>query len=54
MSEQMIKERLDEDFTMAESSWSMESEVHIDRIVSEIEEMIEQFYIEFGIEIEIC
>ncbi len=54
MSEQMIKERLDEDLTMAESSWNMESEVHVDRIVSEIEEMIEQFYIEFGIEIEIC
>ena len=53
MTEQMIKERLDEDLTMAESSWDMENEIHVDRVMSEIEELIEQFYIEFGIEVEI-
>ena len=54
MTEHMIKERFDEDLTMAESSWDMESQIHIDRVMSEIEELIEQFYIEFGIEVEIC
>ena len=54
MSEQMIKERFDEDLTMAESSWDMECQTHVDRVMSEIEELIEQFYIEFGIEVEIC
>ena len=54
MSEQMIKERFDEDLTMAENSWDMECQTHVDRVMSEIEELIEQFYIEFGIEVEIC
>ena len=54
MTEQMIKERLDEDLTMVESSWDMENQIHVDRVMSEIEELIEQFYIEFGIEVEIC
>jgi len=54
MTEQMIKERLDEDLTMVESSWDMENQIHVDRVMSEIEELIERFYIEFGIEVEIC
>ena len=54
MTEQMIKERLDEDLTMVESSWDMENQIHVDRVMSEIEELIERLYIEFGIEVEIC
>jgi DNA primase large subunit len=54
MTEQMIKERLDEDLTMVENSWDMENQIHVDRVMSEIEELIERFYIEFGIEVEIC